>query len=252
MCCGLFSSRLCGGVGGSQSSPPPPLQIAKALWWYWFSKFIEFFDTFFFILRKKNSQVQSPWCVASPTDHLFLLQTSLPPPPPSLSFHMSPLLLQPPVFMCVHEHCSSQYFLFEIVRHISVCRVRGCELLFLTIIHIVQIGACSHFSHPLFSLPLLSPPLSPPLPSPPHFPPSPPPIHPSLLPILSPPLPLPFPPLPLFIPTLSPPLPLPSPPPQVTFLHVYHHASMAYLWWIGIKWVAGGQCKSHDRPVTCM
>jgi elongation of very long chain fatty acids protein 4 len=30
---------------------------------------------------------------------------------------------------------------------------------------------------------------------------------------------------------------------QVTFLHVYHHASMAYLWWIGIKWVAGGQCK---------
>lgn len=28
---------------------------------------------------------------------------------------------------------------------------------------------------------------------------------------------------------------------QVTFLHVYHHASMAYLWWIGIKWVAGGQ-----------
>ncbi|XP_064400012.1 very long chain fatty acid elongase 4-like [Halichondria panicea] len=28
---------------------------------------------------------------------------------------------------------------------------------------------------------------------------------------------------------------------QVTFLHVYHHASMFFLWWIGIKWVAGGQ-----------
>lgn len=30
---------------------------------------------------------------------------------------------------------------------------------------------------------------------------------------------------------------------QVTFLHVYHHASMFLLWWIGMKWVAGGQCK---------
>ena len=30
---------------------------------------------------------------------------------------------------------------------------------------------------------------------------------------------------------------------QVTFLHVYHHASMFFLWWIGVKWVAGGQCK---------
>ncbi|XP_032832712.1 very long chain fatty acid elongase 4-like [Petromyzon marinus] len=28
---------------------------------------------------------------------------------------------------------------------------------------------------------------------------------------------------------------------QVTFLHVYHHATMFTLWWIGIKWVAGGQ-----------
>uniref|UniRef100_A0A3P9DHJ6 Elongation of very long chain fatty acids protein n=1 Tax=Maylandia zebra TaxID=106582 RepID=A0A3P9DHJ6_9CICH len=27
---------------------------------------------------------------------------------------------------------------------------------------------------------------------------------------------------------------------QVTFLHVYHHCSMFTLWWIGIKWVAGG------------
>lgn len=28
---------------------------------------------------------------------------------------------------------------------------------------------------------------------------------------------------------------------QVSFLHVYHHATMFPLWWIGIKWVAGGQ-----------
>ncbi|ESO13144.1 hypothetical protein HELRODRAFT_105761 [Helobdella robusta] len=30
---------------------------------------------------------------------------------------------------------------------------------------------------------------------------------------------------------------------QITFLHVYHHATMFPIWWIGIKWVAGGQCK---------
>lgn len=28
---------------------------------------------------------------------------------------------------------------------------------------------------------------------------------------------------------------------QVSFLHVYHHTSMVCLWWIGVKWVAGGQ-----------
>ncbi|XP_068245910.1 very long chain fatty acid elongase 4-like isoform X2 [Palaemon carinicauda] len=27
---------------------------------------------------------------------------------------------------------------------------------------------------------------------------------------------------------------------QLTFLHVYHHCTMFCLWWIGIKWVAGG------------
>lgn len=27
---------------------------------------------------------------------------------------------------------------------------------------------------------------------------------------------------------------------QLTFLHVYHHASMFCLWWIGVKYVAGG------------
>ena len=33
---------------------------------------------------------------------------------------------------------------------------------------------------------------------------------------------------------------------QISFLHVYHHATMFPLWWIGIKWVAGGQCKQND------
>eukprot|EP01122_Echinamoeba_exundans_P007537 TRINITY_DN2342_c0_g1_i1.p1 TRINITY_DN2342_c0_g1~~TRINITY_DN2342_c0_g1_i1.p1 ORF type:complete len:277 (-),score=42.86 TRINITY_DN2342_c0_g1_i1:162-992(-) len=27
---------------------------------------------------------------------------------------------------------------------------------------------------------------------------------------------------------------------QVSFLHVYHHVSVFALWWIGVKWVAGG------------
>lgn len=30
---------------------------------------------------------------------------------------------------------------------------------------------------------------------------------------------------------------------QITFLHVYHHTSMFVLWWIGMKWVAGGMCE---------
>ncbi|XP_026175162.1 elongation of very long chain fatty acids protein 4-like isoform X2 [Mastacembelus armatus] len=28
---------------------------------------------------------------------------------------------------------------------------------------------------------------------------------------------------------------------QVSFLHVYHHCTMFILWWIGVKWVPGGQ-----------
>lgn len=27
---------------------------------------------------------------------------------------------------------------------------------------------------------------------------------------------------------------------QISFLHIYHHATMFPLWWIGVKWVAGG------------
>lgn len=33
------------------------LQIAHAVWWYYFSKLLEFCDTFFFILRKKDNQL---------------------------------------------------------------------------------------------------------------------------------------------------------------------------------------------------
>ncbi|KAL5502234.1 hypothetical protein EMCRGX_G008975 [Ephydatia muelleri] len=27
---------------------------------------------------------------------------------------------------------------------------------------------------------------------------------------------------------------------QITFLHVYHHSTMVFLWWIGVRWYAGG------------
>lgn len=33
------------------------IRVAKVLWWYYFSKLIEFLDTIFFVLRKKNSQI---------------------------------------------------------------------------------------------------------------------------------------------------------------------------------------------------
>lgn len=39
------------------TTDPKEMRIARALWWYYFSKFIEFFDTVFFIMRKKDSQV---------------------------------------------------------------------------------------------------------------------------------------------------------------------------------------------------
>ena len=35
---------------------------------------------------------------------------------------------------------------------------------------------------------------------------------------------------------------------QVSFLHVYHHCTMLLNWWMGVKYVAGGQCKYlHGR-----
>jgi len=39
------------------SNSPQALRMAAACWWFFFSKIIDTFDTIFFILRKKNSQV---------------------------------------------------------------------------------------------------------------------------------------------------------------------------------------------------
>ncbi|VEN60246.1 unnamed protein product [Callosobruchus maculatus] len=36
---------------------PDEMQITNAVWWYYFSKLLEFCDTFFFILRKKERQL---------------------------------------------------------------------------------------------------------------------------------------------------------------------------------------------------
>nr|CAI5833376.1 unnamed protein product [Callosobruchus analis] len=41
------------------SNDPMALRMANTCWWYYFSKFTEFFDTLFFILRKKNSHVST-------------------------------------------------------------------------------------------------------------------------------------------------------------------------------------------------
>lgn len=35
------------------------LQMAAGCWWYFFSKFTEFFDTFFFVMRKRFDQVST-------------------------------------------------------------------------------------------------------------------------------------------------------------------------------------------------
>jgi len=32
---------------------------------------------------------------------------------------------------------------------------------------------------------------------------------------------------------------------QISFLHVYHHASMPIVWWIGVKWAAGGSSECN-------
>ncbi|CRK95430.1 CLUMA_CG008727, isoform B, partial [Clunio marinus] len=39
------------------SNHPSTLRMVHACWWYYFSKFTEFFDTIFFVMRKKTSQV---------------------------------------------------------------------------------------------------------------------------------------------------------------------------------------------------
>ncbi|PNF37535.1 Elongation of very long chain fatty acids protein AAEL008004 [Cryptotermes secundus] len=41
------------------SSHPVTIRTVHACWWYYFSKFTEFFDTIFFVLRKKNEHVST-------------------------------------------------------------------------------------------------------------------------------------------------------------------------------------------------
>jgi len=41
------------------SNHPSTMRMVHACWWYYFSKFTEFFDTIFFVLRKKTSQVST-------------------------------------------------------------------------------------------------------------------------------------------------------------------------------------------------
>lgn len=41
------------------STSPVAMRMARTCWWYYISKFTEFFDTMFFILRKKFSQVST-------------------------------------------------------------------------------------------------------------------------------------------------------------------------------------------------
>lgn len=64
----LFYECLMGGWWGSYSFRCQPvdhgttgqaMRMVHACWWYYFSKFTEFFDTFFFVMRKKTSQVST-------------------------------------------------------------------------------------------------------------------------------------------------------------------------------------------------
>ncbi|CAB3371621.1 Hypothetical predicted protein [Cloeon dipterum] len=41
------------------SEDPLAMRMARGCWWYYFSKFTEFFDTFFFVLRKKNNHIST-------------------------------------------------------------------------------------------------------------------------------------------------------------------------------------------------
>ncbi|XP_055848566.1 elongation of very long chain fatty acids protein 7 isoform X2 [Episyrphus balteatus] len=41
------------------SNTPKAIRVASGCWWYFFSKFTEFFDTFFFVLRKRYDQVST-------------------------------------------------------------------------------------------------------------------------------------------------------------------------------------------------
>lgn len=41
------------------SRTPKATRVAAGCWWYFFSKFTEFFDTIFFIMRKRYDQVST-------------------------------------------------------------------------------------------------------------------------------------------------------------------------------------------------
>ncbi|XP_065221734.1 very long chain fatty acid elongase AAEL008004-like isoform X3 [Planococcus citri] len=53
---GRYSLR-CEPVDPSQN--PTALRMVNVCWWYYFSKFTEFFDTFFFVLRKKTRHIST-------------------------------------------------------------------------------------------------------------------------------------------------------------------------------------------------
>ncbi|GLV34337.1 uncharacterized protein CBL_00265 [Carabus blaptoides fortunei] len=53
---GFYSYR-CQPV--DHSNHPSTMRMVHACWWYYFSKFTEFFDTIFFVLRKKNDHVST-------------------------------------------------------------------------------------------------------------------------------------------------------------------------------------------------
>ncbi|KAG5318223.1 ELVL1 protein, partial [Pseudoatta argentina] len=64
----LFNESLVTGWGGrysfkcqpvDYSNDPFALRIARGCWWYYISKFIEFTDTIFFVLRKKNDHIST-------------------------------------------------------------------------------------------------------------------------------------------------------------------------------------------------
>lgn len=64
----LFYECLASGWGGDYSfrcqpvdysNSPKALRMVRGCWWYYFSKFIEFTDTIFFVLRKKNNHIST-------------------------------------------------------------------------------------------------------------------------------------------------------------------------------------------------
>nr|WRW12622.1 elongation of very long chain fatty acids protein 1/7 [Namalycastis rhodochorde] len=54
---GWFAGYSLGCQPVDYSSSPQALRMVNICWWFYFSKFIEFFDTIFFVMRKKYNQV---------------------------------------------------------------------------------------------------------------------------------------------------------------------------------------------------